>query len=108
MPISRGRSRPSSPPRSWPLPAARPRPPAALLVPEYAARRRALIDPQHASLERRPGDPRSGQAVLDPSADPAAGRQPPPVADARDTTTCVVADRLGNVVAATPSGWSGV
>jgi gamma-glutamyltranspeptidase/glutathione hydrolase len=30
------------------------------------------------------------------------------VADSRDTTTCVVADRFGNVVAATPSGWSGV
>ena len=30
------------------------------------------------------------------------------MADARDTTTCVVADRFGNVVAATPSGWSGV
>ena len=29
-------------------------------------------------------------------------------ADARDTTTCLVADRFGNVVAATPSGWSGV
>ena len=30
------------------------------------------------------------------------------MADARDTTTCLVADRFGNVVAATPSGWSGV
>jgi gamma-glutamyltranspeptidase/glutathione hydrolase len=79
-----------------------------LLLPEYAAKRRALIDPKHASLERRPGDPRSSKAVLDPSADPAAGRQPPPVADARDTTTCLVADSAGNVVAATPSGWSGV
>ena len=35
--------------------------------------RRALIDPKHASLERRPGDPRSGKAVLDPAADPAGG-----------------------------------
>src|SRR5206468_11892376 len=25
----------------------------------------------------------------------------------RDTTTCLVADKAGNVVAATPSGWSG-
>jgi gamma-glutamyltranspeptidase/glutathione hydrolase len=79
-----------------------------LLLPEYAARRRALIDPKHASLERRPGDPRSGKAVLDPSADPAARRQPSSVAAAHDTTTCLVADRFGNVVAATPSGWSGV
>src|SRR5262249_35066393 len=79
-----------------------------LLLPEYAARRRALIDPQRASLERRPADPRSGKAVLDPSADPAARRLPSPVAAAQDTTTCLVADRFGNVVAATPSGWSGV
>ncbi len=80
----------------------------ALLLPEYAAKRRALIDPKHASLERRPGDPRSDKAVLDPAADPAARREPPPVADARDTTTCLVADNHGNVVAATPSGWTGV
>ncbi len=30
------------------------------------------------------------------------------MATAHDTTTCLVADRDGNVVAATPSGWSGV
>ena len=36
------------------------------------------------------------------------GTCPPPLADAHDTTTCLVADRFGNVVAATPSGWSGV
>jgi gamma-glutamyltranspeptidase/glutathione hydrolase len=74
-----------------------------LLDPGYASKRRALIDPQHASLTQRPGDPRGGNALLD-------------VADARfgltghasDTTTCLVADRFGNVVAATPSGWSGV
>ena len=56
----------------------------------------------------RPGDPRSGKAVLDPAADPARRHVPPPPAAAHDTTTCVVADRFGNVVAATPSGWSGV
>ena len=70
--------------------------------------RRGLIDPKHASLERRPGDPRGGKAVLDPAADPARRHVPPPPAAAHDTTTCVVADRFGNVVAATPSGWSGV
>jgi gamma-glutamyltranspeptidase/glutathione hydrolase len=80
----------------------------SLLLPEYASKRRGLIDPKHASLERRPGDPRSGKALLDPAVDPARGHKPPSVADARDTTTCVVADRLGNVVAATPSGWTGV
>jgi gamma-glutamyltranspeptidase/glutathione hydrolase len=31
-----------------------------------------------------------------------------PAEPAHDTTTCVVADREGNVVAATPSGWAGV
>jgi gamma-glutamyltranspeptidase/glutathione hydrolase len=81
---------------------------AELLTPDYAAKRRALIDPKHASLERRPGDPRSGQARLDPKADPAERRPTPPVAAANDTTTCLVADKDGNVVAATPSGWSGV
>jgi gamma-glutamyltranspeptidase/glutathione hydrolase len=81
---------------------------AELLMPEYAAKRRALIDPKRASLERRPGDPRTGKPMLDPAADPAARRPAPGVADARDTTTCLVADKDGNVVAATPSGWSGV
>ena len=81
---------------------------AALLSPEYAALRRGLIDAKHASLERRPGDPRGGKAVLDPAADPARRHVSPPPAAAHDTTTCVVADRFGNVVAATPSGWSGV
>jgi gamma-glutamyltranspeptidase/glutathione hydrolase len=80
----------------------------SLLLPQYAAVRRGLIDPKSASLERRPGDPRSGKAILDPADDPARGHQRPPVAAARDTTTCLVADRSGNVVAATPSGWSGV
>lgn len=78
-----------------------------LLSPEYAALRRGLIDPKSASLERRPGDPRSGKALLDPAADPAQRHASVPVATAHDTTTCVVADRFGNVVAATPSGWTG-
>ena len=82
---------------------------AALLSPDYAALRRGLIDPRHASLERRPGDPRQWQGHA------RSGRLiryerhiPPPPAPAHDTTTCVVADQFGNVVAATPSGWSGV
>jgi gamma-glutamyltranspeptidase/glutathione hydrolase len=79
-----------------------------LLRPEYAASRRALIDPLHASLERRPGDPRGGKPLLDPSADPAARHVVPLVGTVHDTTTCVVADGMGNMVAATPSGWSGV
>lgn len=79
-----------------------------LLMPEYASKRRALIDRKDASLERRPGDPRQGKPRLDPAADPAARRPAPPAAAVRDTTTCLVADKAGNVVAATPSGWSGV
>jgi gamma-glutamyltranspeptidase / glutathione hydrolase len=81
---------------------------APLLSPEYAALRRGLIDPKAASLQRRPGDPRSAKAVLDPAADPARRHVVAPLAAAHDTTTCVVADRFGNVVAATPSGWTGV
>ena len=53
--------------------------------------------------------PASGQAVARPGgrSRPRVSR-PPPVAAVNDTTTCLVADRFGNVVAATPSGWSGV
>jgi gamma-glutamyltranspeptidase/glutathione hydrolase len=80
---------------------------APLLSPEYASLRRGLIDPKAASLERRPGDPRSVKAVLDAASDPAHRHVPTPLAAAHDTTTCVVADRFGNVVAATPSGWTG-
>jgi gamma-glutamyltranspeptidase/glutathione hydrolase len=79
-----------------------------LLSPEYAALRRGLIDPKTASAERRPGDPLSHRALLEPVADPAQRHVPSPLAAVHDTTTCVVADRFGNVVAATPSGWSGV
>jgi gamma-glutamyltranspeptidase / glutathione hydrolase len=81
---------------------------SALLSAEYAAMRRGLIDPGHASLVRRPGDPLKQKAVLSPAADPAQRHISPPPSPAHDTTTCLVADRFGNVVAATPSGWTGV
>ncbi len=74
-----------------------------LLAPAYADARRGLIDMSHASLERRPGDPRRGKALL---AGP-AGRQGKG-GTGLDTTTCLVVDKEGNVVATTPSGWSGV
>lgn len=80
-----------------------PVPLAELLSPRYADLRRPLIDRRQASLVQRPGDPRAGKALLDP-ADTRRGLGGP----AHDTTTCLVADRHGNVVAATPSGWSGV
>ncbi len=79
-----------------------------LLSPDYATKRRALIDPKSASRERRPGDPRHGRPLLDPAADPAANRPERAKSDPHDTTTCLVADKAGNIVAATPSGWSGV
>lgn len=79
-------------------------PMAALLSDAYNEIRRPLIDLHHASLEARPGDPYglkplAGAGVFRPGTE--------------GTTTCVIADRWGNVVAATPSanvyhdgGWS--
>lgn len=74
-----------------------------LLRPEYASMRRGLIDMAHASLEQRPGDPVAGKPIL---AEPELrrGLEGPSI----DTTTCLAADAEGNLVAATPSGWSGV
>lgn len=76
----------------------------ALLSPQYVALRRPLIDPAHASLVLRPGDPENKRAVKEAIRslpDPSPGSP-------NDTTTCVVADKDGNVFAATPSGWDGV
>jgi gamma-glutamyltranspeptidase/glutathione hydrolase len=78
-------------------------PMAELLSPQYADRRRPLIDRQHASLIQRPGDPRGHKALLSESKTRHGLGGP-----ANDTTTCLAADAQGNVVAATPSGWSGV
>jgi gamma-glutamyltranspeptidase/glutathione hydrolase len=65
-----------------------------LLSKDYAARRRKLIDPEHASMESRPGD-------LGASAPMTGG-----TGNSKDhDTTCVdVADRFGNAFSATPSG----
>jgi gamma-glutamyltranspeptidase/glutathione hydrolase len=70
-----------------------------LLSEEYTLMRRTLIDTNHASLARRPGDP-LGLRPLKDDASPQDSTAQIPV---QDTTTCVVADRWGNVVAATPS-----
>jgi gamma-glutamyltranspeptidase/glutathione hydrolase len=67
---------------------------AALLSDAYTAIRRPLIDMRQASHEARPGDPYTMQPLK------GEGRFRPGTGG---TTTCVVADRWGNVVAATPS-----
>jgi gamma-glutamyltranspeptidase/glutathione hydrolase len=75
----------------------------ALLSQEYAAIRRPLIDLQLASKVQRPGNPRLMETEL--ASEPARfGLTGTP----NDTTTCVTADRWGNMVVATPSGWDGV
>jgi gamma-glutamyltranspeptidase/glutathione hydrolase len=73
-----------------------------LLSKEYADLRRPLIDKRHASLEQRPGDPRRMKALLDNTE-----WRHGPGGPNKDTTTCVVVDRYGNVVSATPSGFNG-
>jgi gamma-glutamyltranspeptidase / glutathione hydrolase len=70
----------------------------ALLSTTYTGARRSLIDPQHASLELRPGDPRNGKAVWSEQA-PLIGRE-----WQRGTVHVAVVDRQRNLVAATPSG----
>jgi len=67
----------------------------ALLCDEYTELRRPLIDMNKASTEVRPGDPVNMKAVKGTGT-----YRPGP----GGTTTCVVADRWGNFVAATPSG----
>ncbi|HSQ57710.1 MAG TPA: gamma-glutamyltransferase [Gemmata sp.] len=74
-----------------------------LLSDSYTKLRGSLIDMKHASLDRRPGDPRGGKELLEkPDLRTGLGDV------GKDTTTCVVADAAGNVVAATPSGFDGV
>ena len=66
-----------------------------LLSDEYTNLRWPLIDMAKASSVIRPGDPINMKALLD------TGKYRPGVGG---TTTCCVADRWGNLVAATPSG----
>lgn len=70
-----------------------------LLSKTYAAERRKLIDPEHASLESRPG--KVGDHDI-----PMPARTTARV-EVNDTTCVDVVDRMGNVFSATPSGaWS--
>nr|MDO8132632.1 gamma-glutamyltransferase [Candidatus Njordarchaeum guaymaensis] len=71
----------------------------AILSDQYTDLRRSLIDMKKASLERRPGDPYNMRPIRDKRE---AGDNPARTSIS-DTTTCVVADRWGNIVAATPS-----
>ncbi len=78
-------------------------PGAELLSPKYAEVRRSLIDMKSASQTQQPGDPLGVKALLeDPMMATGDG------AVDRDTSTCVVADSMGNLVVATPSGFNGV
>ena len=65
-----------------------------LLSKSYAAERRKLIDPNHASMESHPGD-------LGTSAPMTAGNGR---SSDHDTTSVNVVDRKGNAFSATPSG----
>lgn len=65
-----------------------------LLSDAYTEMRRPLIDMASASLEARPGDPYEMKPVVADGVFRPAGP---------GTTTCVVADRWGNVISATPS-----
>ena len=67
-----------------------------LLSDQYTELRRKLVNMKSASLEVRPGDPLNMKAITN---NPSKYRPGP-----GGTTTCVVADKWGNFVAATPSG----
>jgi gamma-glutamyltranspeptidase/glutathione hydrolase len=78
-----------------------------LLSAEYAAERRARVDPERASLELTPGIGAlpAGWPLLAPSAGTPAEPQALAAAQGRrDTTQLVAADAQGNLVCATPSG----
>ncbi len=67
-----------------------------LLSDRYAALRRALVDPERASMDLRPGDPRAMRAELGA---PITARS-----WGGGTTHVDAADRRGNLIAITPSG----
>jgi gamma-glutamyltranspeptidase/glutathione hydrolase len=73
-----------------------------LLSQKYADVRRSLIDFEQASKVQRPGDPEGMKPMRDTTR-AGFGLGGPNT----DTSTCLVVDRWGSVVAATPSGWGG-
>jgi gamma-glutamyltranspeptidase/glutathione hydrolase len=74
-----------------------------LLSDEYSRLRRELINMHRASMTQQPGDPLASKPLRNEKLTGKDLR-----ASSNDTTTCLAADRFGNVVAATPSGWGGV
>ena len=74
----------------------------ALLSKEYTDMRRKLIDMKKASDTLQPGDPVNMRPLLQKSTQGSFSTPAP----AFDTTTGITADRWGNVVATTPSGWN--
>jgi gamma-glutamyltranspeptidase / glutathione hydrolase len=80
-----------------------------LLSRDYAAQRRALVDPDKASLELRPGLGRlpAGWPLFAENDAALRSVEPGALVAARgrtDTTQCVSVDAAGNAVSATPSG----
>lgn len=71
-----------------------------LLSKEYAERRRALIDPQTASPDFRPGEISGAPLLYDPSTAQSHSSHP----QDHDTTHLDVIDSEGNMMSATPSG----
>ncbi|MDB2687141.1 gamma-glutamyltransferase [Mariniblastus sp.] len=75
-----------------------------LLSSDYTALRRPLIKMDTASQVQQPGDPIKMKSLL--------GVPPKDYkvvsGFSEDTSNCLVADKWGNVIAATPSGWGGV
>ena len=70
----------------------------SLLSKDYAAARRGLIDPAHASLDQRPGNPRTGAALLEGEEVFAARNWGP------GTVYVTVVDKARNMASFTPSG----
>jgi len=89
-------------------------PARTLLSKKYAAKRRALIDRSKTSLKHQPGDPWKGEPQrhggaekngFDSSVSPCLCGFSSAKSEPQDTTTCVAADKFGNMFVATPSGW---
>lgn len=78
-------------------------PTVELFYPYYLSQRADLIALDKANNTMRVGDPLNKKPTLNKIPQWASK-----YAVSNDTTTCVVADKAGNVVAATASGWSGV